>query len=269
MNYIKELNAFRDWMLLNDLPTGGIALWHTLMSINNMTGWKERFNAPNTTVEKLTGLSKQGLVDARKRLIENGLIEYEKGSKNKAPIYKMISLVKFIDEKLDSSPYQSEYQSTYPSHTDDLTIPKHKQNETKRNEIEQQQPSLSALPEESTEKKKPTVVVDEDFAKLTNFYSENIGMLTPAVSDELNAMCDMINPELVLMALKESVLANAKNKINYTHAILKSWKSQNYKTTFDVIGAEKRGDRSNGANSRRNANHTGQGKPQYADGVNF
>ncbi|SDJ20640.1 hypothetical protein [Natribacillus halophilus] len=107
MDYMKELNAFRNWLLMNDLTTSGIALWHTLMSINNMTGWKEHFNAPNSTVQRLTGLSKQGLVDARKVLIDNNLIEYQKGKKNKAPVYKIISLVNSVDQSLDQIVDQS------------------------------------------------------------------------------------------------------------------------------------------------------------------
>ncbi|ASN05787.1 hypothetical protein CFK40_12585 [Virgibacillus necropolis] len=73
MDYIKELNAFKDWLLMNDLPTGAITLWHTLMAVNNATGWKERFNAPSSTVGQLMGLSKQGILDARKILMEEGV----------------------------------------------------------------------------------------------------------------------------------------------------------------------------------------------------
>lgn len=241
MNYIKELNAFRDWMLLNDLPTGGIALWHTLMSVNNMTGWKERFNAPNSTVEKLTGLSKQGLVDARKRLIENGLIEYEKGSKNKAPIYKMISLVKFMDDKLDSSSYQSEYQSTYQSHTDDLTIPKHKQNETKQNETKEQQPTAPSMAD---------ILRDPEFASLVKYYKANIGEPTAAIRDELGALSDMSSPVLVELALKEAILAQAHNKLGYALRVLENWVSRNIKTAEDV--ERMKSQRSRSSNGRGN-----------------
>jgi len=50
MNYIKELNAFRNWLLFHDLSSGAILLWQTLMSINNMAGWKTKFNANNTII---------------------------------------------------------------------------------------------------------------------------------------------------------------------------------------------------------------------------
>ncbi|WP_141554370.1 hypothetical protein [Virgibacillus ndiopensis] len=54
------------------------------MAINNSVGWKRRFNAPNALVEQLTGLSKQGLLDARKTLVKHNLITSEKGKKGKA-----------------------------------------------------------------------------------------------------------------------------------------------------------------------------------------
>lgn len=103
MNYIKELNAFRDWLLINELTTGEIALWYTLMSINNMAGWKEWFTAPNSTLQLLTGLSKQGLDNARNKLVQKKLIEYKKGTRNSAGLYKMNSLVNFIDQKFDQT----------------------------------------------------------------------------------------------------------------------------------------------------------------------
>lgn len=106
--------------------------------------------------------------------------------------------------------------------------------ESKEEESKQQQTT------EEQERTKPVVVVDEGFGEVSRFYSENIGHLTPAIGDELGAMCDMINPELALLALKESVLANAGNKIRYTHSILKSWHSQGFKTAADVEQAEAR-----------------------------
>ncbi|MFD2334641.1 hypothetical protein ACFSR7_35815 [Cohnella sp. GCM10020058] len=108
MDYMKELNSFRNWLLVNPLSTGEIALWHTLISINNMTGWIEWFTAPNTTVQLLTGLSKQGLDNSRNKLIQKGLISYRKGNKNAAGYYKMVPFermvkktAQIVDQRLD------------------------------------------------------------------------------------------------------------------------------------------------------------------------
>ncbi|SIS88882.1 DnaD domain protein [Alicyclobacillus vulcanalis] len=92
MNYMRELNAFRDWALLNRPSTGEVALWHSLMSINNATGWVDWFTVPNQTLQLLTGLSRQGLERARNRLIQRGLIEYQKGHSNHAGKYRMVSI---------------------------------------------------------------------------------------------------------------------------------------------------------------------------------
>ncbi|WP_052807259.1 hypothetical protein [Risungbinella massiliensis] len=91
MNYIKELNAFHDWVLMNSPSTGQIALWYSLMSINNKTNWKDSFQVPNPTLQLMTGLSRPGLDKARNALIQMGLIHYQKGKSNQAGTYKMIS----------------------------------------------------------------------------------------------------------------------------------------------------------------------------------
>ncbi|MGY0691886.1 DnaD domain-containing protein [Virgibacillus sp. FSP13] len=112
MNYIKELKAFKDWLLINDLPAHAIVLWYTLMAINNSVGWKHHFNAPNSVVGKLSGLSKNRLHEARKRLIEANFITCENGKKGKAPVYKMVSLLHRDDQAMNSSLYQNRDQAT-------------------------------------------------------------------------------------------------------------------------------------------------------------
>lgn len=198
-------------MLMNDLPTGAIALWHTLMSINNMAGWKERFNAPNSTVEKLTGLSKQGLVDARRKLIENDLIEYQKGTRTKAPIYKMKSLVKNTDEKLDQSLDLKTYPNGYQSHTNDLTIPK--LNNTKES-------SSSSAREED----------------VFQFYQQNIqnGVASsPFVLQNIQQWINDMSADLVLAAMKVAA-TKEKRGFDYTEGILKKWAQAGVKTLDDA-----------------------------------
>ena len=89
--------------MMNPLNTSAIALWHTLMSVNNMHGWTEWFTVSNTTLQQLTNLSKQGLVDARKELEKAGLIQYQSGGLRGPGSYKMISLVNRLVNSLDQS----------------------------------------------------------------------------------------------------------------------------------------------------------------------
>lgn len=91
MNYLRELNAFRDWSILNSPSTGQVALWYSLMSVNNAAGWVDWFTAANQTLQLMTGLSRQGLDKARNQLAQRGLIEYRKGTSNQAGKYRMVS----------------------------------------------------------------------------------------------------------------------------------------------------------------------------------
>ena len=51
LNYMAELNAMRDYLLLRPLASGQISLWHGLMMINNLCGWKSRLFRGCRTVE--------------------------------------------------------------------------------------------------------------------------------------------------------------------------------------------------------------------------
>lgn len=107
MNYLKEMNAFYDWLMYNSLPTGAIALWHALMAINNKAGWAIEFTVANIVLQGMTGLSRQGLDRARNILIQKGLIEYKKGTSNQAGKYKMTSFDSqkvgtVVDTKVDT-----------------------------------------------------------------------------------------------------------------------------------------------------------------------
>ena len=102
MNYLRELNAFRDYALLNPLATGEVALWHSLMSVNNQASWREWFTAPNLTLQTLTGLSRQGLDKARNRLVQRELIEYTKGRSNQAGFYKIYSVCLIVGTAVDT-----------------------------------------------------------------------------------------------------------------------------------------------------------------------
>lgn len=85
LNYLAELNAMRDYLLLRPLASVQISLWHGLMMINNLCGWKSWFTAPNMTLQAFSGLSDSGIHKARKVLKERELIDYLPGSSGVIP----------------------------------------------------------------------------------------------------------------------------------------------------------------------------------------
>ena len=89
MNYIAELNAFHDYLLLNQLSTSEIALWHALVHINNKTMWKTEFAASNLMLQQLTGLSISGITSARNKLKQRGILEYAPGKARQAGKYHL------------------------------------------------------------------------------------------------------------------------------------------------------------------------------------
>lgn len=212
MNYIKELNAFRNWLLLNELSTSAIALWYTLMAINNMTGWQEWFAVPNSTLQQLTNLSKQGLDNARNQLKNRGLIDYQKGKKGQAGKYKMISLVNSFDQSYDQSSDQSYDRSSDQSYdqSDDkhLTINKHK----------------------LKQKQNKTTSSNTDPFRL--FESEGFGTISSFIAENIQDLIDTYGEVWVCEAMREAVL-QGKRKLSYVRGILKSWAADGMKKQPD------------------------------------
>ena len=81
---------------------------------------------------------------------------------------------------------------------------------------------------------------DKDFAKITQFYQENIGPLVPHIGEELGYMIDTHPVELILEAFKRALEANASNKVRYANSILINWKNQLLKTLDEVNAADQR-----------------------------
>lgn len=239
MNYIKLLNSFYDRLETNLLSTSAIALWHALVHVNNKAGWPEEFTVAVSVLCVKTGLSERTINNARNDLKIGGYIDFRSRKGNKSAVYVVRDLSAMVAGNFSDNRTLSAIDADKPSGnaSDNLSDSSSdnasallKLNEIKQNETKEPQQKRSMA----------DILRDPEFAKITQFYGENIAMMNQAISDELNAMCDFLNAELVLLALKESVLANASNNIKYTHAILKSWKIQNFKTVADVEQQEKR-----------------------------
>lgn len=106
----------RDYLLLRPLASGQISLWHGLMMINNLCGWKSWFTAPNMTLQAFSGLSDSGIHKARKVLKERELIDYLPGSSGVIPakyhVYPVSLRVREARGSKDSSTGSSTSRST-------------------------------------------------------------------------------------------------------------------------------------------------------------
>ncbi len=93
MNYIREINAFYDWLETNVLSLSAVALWHALMHINNKAAWTDEFAVAISVLCVKTGLSPRGVTAARNELKLKSRIEWHSRKGSQSATYRIISLV--------------------------------------------------------------------------------------------------------------------------------------------------------------------------------
>lgn len=90
IDYIKQLNGFERWLESHYLPGSAQLLYYKLLSINNMAGWCEWIQVDNQRVMSRCQMSREAtLVENRNRLIDAGLIEFQRGKKGSPNKYKI------------------------------------------------------------------------------------------------------------------------------------------------------------------------------------
>ena len=92
MKYITQINAYWNWVKLNDLSSRAGYLYFAILDCANTAGWKGEFNAPNSTLQAMAGLDKNGLVRYRNALVQAGLIKYQQGKRGASGTYSIIPL---------------------------------------------------------------------------------------------------------------------------------------------------------------------------------
>ena len=91
MDYLREMNAFVDWLETNPLDAMTQVLWFHLMAINNKCNWPEWFAVANLTLQAKLGADKKTIIKQRNVLVQKQLIAY-KNQGREAGRYKMLSV---------------------------------------------------------------------------------------------------------------------------------------------------------------------------------
>lgn len=143
MNYIKQINAFWNFRLLNKTSHSETALYFAILHCANNSGWKSDVAIPNSTLINLAAFSDASqLSKVRNRLVQLNLIEYKKGSAKTAGTYKITklykddeSLVSLFDSNMYNNTYNysdnNMYNNTAVKDTIYININKTKENKTK------------------------------------------------------------------------------------------------------------------------------------------
>lgn len=91
MNYIKLINQF--WIIARSKNPSPIQayMYFCLLQECNQRNWPKYFQLSNQLLCALIGISEKSLIEARKRLKDYGLIDFESGiTKQKAPTYYLL-----------------------------------------------------------------------------------------------------------------------------------------------------------------------------------
>ncbi|RDW19674.1 DnaD domain protein [Oceanobacillus chungangensis] len=229
-NFHRDKNFLMDWLMLNHLTTGEIVLWHTLMNIGNRLGQKSVFNAPNSTLMKFTGLSKQGIINARKKLLERGFIRYEKGHQNKAPVYEMIPLPQAIGQYFSTTKNQELTRDLTGEMAQDVT-----QDFT----LHLTSYSTQELPihKDKSKEERRGGGSERDMNPLFKIYEENINKLTPLIREALIEWTKTTGIEIVKEAIAITVKKGGRT-YSYTEKILKEWQHAGLQTIEAVQSYE-------------------------------
>lgn len=116
MNYIAELNAFDRWLETNYLPALSELLWRKMVALFNRCGWAEWISVDNQRLMGLIQVKREAtFIDYRNKLVEAGLIEYQKGKKGSPNRYKLISLSEGKNNNTFTSEVQTEVNTEVQS----------------------------------------------------------------------------------------------------------------------------------------------------------
>lgn len=224
-SYISELNAFRNWVVLNRPSTGAVALWYTLMSCANSAGWPEWFTVPGPTLQLLTGLSRQGLDRARAQLIQFGLIEYKRGQANRAGKYRLISLA---DRQKVGTPVGTVVDTQVGTPIDALVdAPVDALAGTNRTHSLTHGEHIKKRQDKDIDKtdQSSSSVSSSALARVAQAYESEIGALTAMVREELIALVDEYPADWIEDAIRQAAVQNVR-KLSYIRSILANWRTE-------------------------------------------
>lgn len=127
LNYLTEIKAFYDTLVINSLSSPDIALWYALMSIANKSGWKNEFPVALSVLAIYSGVNESTVKRSRNKLAQCGYITWRPRRGNQAAIYHINSLVVHREPQIEPQTVpQIEPQTVQQS----IPIHKTKQNKT-------------------------------------------------------------------------------------------------------------------------------------------
>ena len=224
MNYIAEINGFERWLETHSLPTLTQLLWYKLLYLSSRAGWPEWTQVDNRRLMVSLQIAREAsLTESRDRLVNAGLVEYQKGRKGVPGRYRLISLATEYTYNLKVQPevYPVVQPEVYPVvQSVDIINNKNKQKQQKSNP--------DGLPEK------------------TDDFSDQLA----TIRELYNSVCGSY-PRLVKMSEARKKAVRARLRAGYTvddfrrlfemaeaSSFLKGKNNRNWTATFDWLIAD-------------------------------
>ncbi|MCG4579826.1 DnaD domain-containing protein [Clostridium cochlearium] len=86
---------------------------------------------------------------------------------------------------------------------------------------------------QEVKKKKEEIIINKEVVEVINVFESNIHPPTPIEKKKLIFLCDKFNSTLIILAIEEAVIYNAKN-IGYIEKVLIAWEFKGIKSSEDV-----------------------------------
>ena len=221
INYIDQINAFHNWLQVNELPASAILLWYSLMHFCNKTGWKLQFNLALSQLKADTHLGASTIQRARERLVKAGLIKIRHRSGCQSAIYQIVPVASIFVN-------QNEQQNNFAVQNEQLNEQQAVQNEQQNGHIPRPRLIKTIKDAGSTTGKKMVV----------SYYQNKIHPLRNTTELELlEALVDDHGRERVEQAIDRAVL-RGKRTIKYINGILKRWETDGYDEAETVVDDE-------------------------------
>ena len=106
-------------------------------------------------------------------------------------------------------------------------VNENKAEENKEKEIKEK--NLAVVADDEPQR----VINDEDVKKITKFWNENIGLITPFELQTILGYLHDMSVDLIILAIKKAVSAKVKT-LNYIEGILRNWQRNNIKTVLEA-----------------------------------
>jgi len=268
MDYFKQRRAYRELKVYElHISIGQNSLYRELLDYaNDKNKLDTSFRLTNDVVISMTGLSPNGLVQARKKLIKIGLIEFKKGERNSdAPTYKIVNL---IDSKNTLGSKQG------GSRVSDRVVKKGiSQGESRVSagvdtRVSDRVPNLITNTKTNTMTYTPsepksdksnivncasTKPDDDDFKNLITYYQKNVGQTNSIVIQSIQESINDFEEHKTSLKecydiVKYAIELTAKNNVhnwNYVNKILMNWQKDNLFTLENIKASQNERDNKN------------------------